>query len=91
MLNIKIGGLYIAPWRYTFLNSNNQTIELEKDEMVVILEMVKLPPDRTDSYHYSGSYSFFMVKALTPKGEIVSFRASETALKDYWKPANNNL
>lgn len=88
MLNIKIGGLYTTPWKYTFLNSNNERIELEKDEIVVILEMVKLPPDQTDSYVHT---SFFMVKALTPKGEIVSFRASKTALKNYWKPAKNNL
>ncbi len=78
MLNIKLGGLYVAPWQYTFMN-----FIIEKGDMIVILEVKELDLDyANDDYHH------YMVKALLPTGDVVKFRASKSALKNYWKPVN---
>jgi len=75
LLNIKRGGLYVAPWKYTFME-----YFIEKGDLIVILEVKKLDFEYTniDAAHY-------MVKALLSTGDVVKFRASESALKNHWK------
>ena len=75
MLNIKRGGLYVAPWKYTFME-----YFIEKGDLIVILEFKKLDYEFT---HIDPPY--YMVKALLSTGDVVNFRASESALKNHWK------
>jgi hypothetical protein len=82
LLDIKLGGLYLTPWRvgaYLINQSSGLNLwqTLEEGETVVFLEI------RETSKSFVAAY--YDVKVLLSNSKIGIISCSETALMNYWK------